>query len=268
MEKKKNIIVIILVIIIAILSGIIGFLLGVKNDDNNSLNTEEITESKQNDMDINEATKLVSKYITGLPGASILDQGLTQDVMMESTLTGYLEQDISKYSCSNFNTNDNGYITIDRVGDSYQCTDYAKAYDYDKLNEIYKQYYGNDKEMPKRNFTIYGSLYIYAYIPKENVFVNVINGFGPGSLLRYGIKKIENNSNSLNILVSYDNITFDIEGGNTPSFDQSISFTYEELMKENFGQELVDKYGNKMKDVEFVFEKENDNYILKSVNKK
>ena len=53
MENKKNIIVIILVVIITILSGVIGWLLGSKNNDvekdnDNSLNTEQVQENKEN----------------------------------------------------------------------------------------------------------------------------------------------------------------------------------------------------------------------------
>ena len=267
MENKKNIIIILLVIVIAILSGVIGFVLGNKNNDS-SLKVEEKNESKQDIINKDEAMKLVSKYITGFPNTSVLDEGLTQDVMMESTLTGLLQQDISKYSCSKFYTNENGYTIVDGVEDTYYCTDYANAYDYDKLNKIYKEYYGYDKEMPKRSFTTNNSMYVYSYISEENVFVYLSGAFGIQNLRCYGIKNVENDSNSLSILVSYDNITSDIGEGYIPSFDKSLSFTYEEVTKETFGQELVDKHGSKMSDVEFVFEKENNNYILKSVNKK
>ena len=46
-------------------------------------------------------------------------------------------------------------------------------------------------KLPKRSFTSNRYQYVYVYVPEENIFVDLVGGFGTTSYRYYGIKKMD-----------------------------------------------------------------------------
>lgn len=271
----KNVIITVLAILVLCLGGYLVYdkvIIKDNNkivDENNNINNEEKIEISKS-----EAMDLVSKYINGLSGNTILHLGMTEDVMMQSTLNKIEYKDTSNYSCSYLeqynNINENTITFEDGNGFDFYCDNSLNYFSYDALNKIYKEYYGKDKEMPKRNFSTNNNMYAYVLTKDEKGYIYLVTGFGPSTADYYGIKSISSTENNLKIMVGYASIEYEMGCDDCrciPDFDENLRFTYDEVRADNFGQKLVDDYGDKMKSVEFVFEKEDNHYILKSVNK-
>lgn len=218
--------------------------------------------------------------------------GYTENVKFELSYHNSFDK-TKKVKCSDYanvkKVDSNLYTLKGKYEDVYYCDKKTNAISYDDLNNSYKNLFGNDKDLERKNY------YPYVYNSEKAYFVELYpivgNPYQKENL--YGVQDIKVEDNKLVIDVGYAEFEY-VEGSidgdysscNIYSDDEErmaecisviedtvhfsttitnygkVSYTWDEFNDDNFIKSFKEKYLADLPTYTFVFEKENDNYIL------
>ena len=285
MEERNNntglvVLVTVLVMLVLVLAGFIVYdkVINKTNEPNTEENNKENNDSNDNitytDYDLDDAKKLVDKYYYNWG-----DFGSTTFEKMDDNDKMYLayvqlnKNEFTFANCKNLygnNSNatrtDYGEYNIFILNNEHVCNDESKFISYEKINNVYKTLFGSSNNMPRKAFGLGFDAIDYV----DNGFV-ILDFYGGGDwptpYIMYDVLSAKLSSeNKLTINVGYVKFNIDTEKSKpySPSFDSTI--TYKDI--ENIESSFIKDYSDKVTKLEFVFEKENANFVLKSFDKK
>ena len=260
---KKNIVIIILAILVL---GLGGYL--VYDKVLSSGNKEEIGDNEQQevDYDIIAAQYIIDSFLTSKT-INVIDRIVDTKLDEETKLAMAIantEPDFNSYSCADLfdvNTSYGEYRPVDQ----WTCiqSDIPNSYKYEDVNKQYKKFFGSSKEAQKQGVASYNG---YGYSKKKDVYATLSPLFGPirTKLYYYEAENAKIKGNELKIETSY--LTYHYAAmGVTDSFSYYIG---EALYENKTKDEVIKAYNDNKKSLPtltFVLEKENNNYVLKSV---
>ena len=267
---KKNIVIIILSVIILGLGGYLVYDKVIDKDVNNNNEEETNVEHKEEDYDLALAKELVDKYYDAYQAGSSFDN-MDETAMLKNAFFKAQKD----YSCKELYENDEratGYEFERDTGNpvSYRveiddkthllCGYYSHIVSYENMNKIYKELYGKNLEVEKQRFG-YRPTTIY-YDPKHDVFA--LSQFQGGSGYQeekfYDVKSAKIVEGQLIIDIGYEIFT-PCDGEKLCSSNYLKAFTYNTTMNES---DFIKENLNDFDTYRFVFEKEDDHYILNS----
>lgn len=291
MKKSKNGLMIVIVILSVIILALVGYIVYDKiSEDNKSENVQNnneegnknlISEDNKNEnvQNNNEEGKqnvnffdLAKEYINNIIELDtynlfnrLYEEGLSNDIKLSMALSD-LEKFEQKYTCDEVYTanyeEEYRPIGYEFYGCSVLNKEGVYSINYDQVNEDYKKLFGDMNDAPKE-IAYCDNSSICDYSEKINSYVKLdIQASGnPSYEYYYEIKDVKIDNNELKITILY--------------------LDYVELMNGSFVYNLndVDHIANNVEEVKqayndnkeklpsltFVFEKENQNYIIKSV---
>lgn len=244
----------------------------VDSNSNIESNSNNIPENKIDNLDVASAEKLLAKYHeTGIGRSIQYTKGFTTELKQYLAWANTVNKPKRKCSDS-FNVKlQSGETDVyyTKVGQSeFWCNSQTETISYDEINKTYKSLFGSKQEMPKSNFSNLISLYYYS--DKTNSFVKGYiwgTGVGPENIDGYAVKNVEVKDNQLLVNVAYvelnysddDHIEYRINGKTqTTKYPKNSTFkSYNE-----FANSVAKKHVNELPVYQYVFEKENDNYVL------
>jgi len=219
-----------------------------------------------------QAYELIQKY-EGSPNENIFVDGLTESTMFSTAISNVKNKYIYRIMASVLKNLDGvkkteyGYEIETTYGTiNIEEQSVINAYEYEGLNSAYKELYG--KTLEKKDFDM-GIVY-YKYFDVEDSFLEIVSPTGFYSIFKYAITNISTDKNKLIISVGYAIFDADIgneNGGFTSEIDSDKVFNLDELTADDFNKTLVDTYYDKLKNVDFIFEKQNNSYVLVSVSR-
>lgn len=264
-------IVVILIVLVLCLGGYLVYdkLLSNNNDNNtdNNITENNQEETKEEDYDLVEAKKLIDNILS-LDVYNILDRlsesGLTEDVKLSMAIVSTPAQQI--YTCNDafdVNTEYGGYRPTQT--DRWACDSNiaVDTYPYNDVNESYKKLFGSATVASKNG--VY-TIMAYDYSSKIDSFVALDPQFGPivGNLYYYDVEAAQLIDNQLIIEVSYLTYIY------TTLDAEDFTYTINDIQYTAMSEEEISKAYNDNKEIlphlTFTYEKENKNYVLKSVN--
>ena len=255
MENRKNIIVIILVVIIAVLSSIIGWLIGSKNNDiekdnDNSLNTEQVQENNENNLEsiANNLFDTISDVSSC--GEIVLDLGEDNKLVYNELQTDYLNRMVANSLFVNKKVN------IDET--NKENTKYF--INKDDFEFEYKSLFGHEV-----NFVLPQTFYsgFIKFDLSDNIYNGeIIYGIGCGgeAFGEYLLDKYELINNKFYLTVS---LVYSV-GENKYIVDPNVD-VLDENLETYTKEELLENYGDEIIKYKYTFNLKNDNYIFESI---
>lgn len=163
----------------------------------------------------------------------------------------------------NINSNDKCYTVDNKIDDCYDISDITTGYPAEKVENHIKEVFGKNTKI--EHMTI--KPYIYDITSKVYYAVGI--GYGAGNIVFENINKITTKDNNLYIYVHagstdiYNKVCYDIDIDNSTcvelkSNSQNGEIDYQQYMKDN-----KDKFAK----YKYTFEKEDNNYIIKGLEK-
>ena len=242
-----------------------------------------------------EAEKLITKYHYENTLSGVQPQynvGFNESIKFEVAYNNSKDKIKSK-NCADYadvkKSYDKYYTLKGEYEERYFCEKKADVISYEDLNNSYKSLFGSDKSITKENN------YPYIYSESKDSFVELfpISGNPYSWESVYGVQNVELVDNKLHISVGYIELE-NVEGppnGNYSKCDKyvyesdeyytcvdelenttyytaiiddvgRVSYTANEVFKDNFKKQFKDKYLSKLPTYTYVFDKEDDNYIL------
>lgn len=280
---KKNIVIIILIILILGLSGYLIYdklLLSTDNEviDNKESNNnkEENNNNKEDDEkdDLKNAKFILDKYLDS-DMHNIIERIAETKLNEETKLAIVINsiesdntEEFANYQCSELFESLGEYGSVSeafsKIG--WTCGDHGeipyKHYSYIRVNDKYKEFFGSLDEAPKQDILYDKEAYAYSDI--KDVYVKLTPQFGPiiSNSYYYEVEEVLTNDNEIKIKISY--LTYKVN-----LFVEEISYNInntEYLV--NSEEDLMEVYNNNknlLPVLTFVFENNNNNYILKYV---
>lgn len=266
MKKTTFIIVLLLIVII----GLVGYICYDKGVFGNTKETESVEETKIEEMDRDEAKKLLEKF--EISCGNIDSYG--ESNKFEAAISTLKKPD-AEYTCSELLSDE--LDKWKREGTSYsQSTDkynlyYCDSdtngkyglYSYDRVNEQYKNMF--DKTLDKVNNGM------YYYVKKYDGFVGLLWGDGTTGP-NIDIEEINKATISNNKLVinAYMELLYPDDNDNFTVGDTKVkcSDLMENKEVEKVKQEILDKYLDKVNNYDITFKVKGNNYIFENINKK
>ena len=283
MEKKSNkgLICLVVILFLAVL-GLGGYILYDK--DMFHLKKNDVTESTKTketevDYDLDKADELLGKY--GLSGKDkqkiswikAYQKGYPDDYKRWIVLDSIDTSGLDKIYCSDWYSDDQN--------DSNRCrtdvgvidkTEEVPVIPYDKANEVYKNMYG--EMMAKRSFSISDGFFAaYSYNQYHNSFIKSECGGcggtrGPQTRV-FKIKNAKISGNKLTVQVYAQVTNADYAYGNDA---EKITYRLGDIVleaktEEDATKEVIEKYLDKVDLYEVKFEKNKEDYMLKSLVK-
>lgn len=249
---KKNIVIIMLTVLVL---GLCGYLVYDKVLSNN------IEEVKEESYDLASAKFIIDSFLNANMYNiidRIVETKLDEDTKLAIAI-GSIES-LESYSCNELFDTTNGYYE----NNGAICSSYPNQYSYERVNARYKKIFGSLKEAPKKDL-----LYryeVYDYSDKKDVYVELEPQFGPiiPNLYYYEVKEAKINNNELKINISY--LTYKVNPLVEPEhISYKINNVEYTIEKEDNIKQIYSDNENSLPTLTFVFEKENNNYILKYV---
>jgi len=280
-EKNNNKIVIIVLAVLIPVVGICGWLLGSnlsKSDNPVKENNNEQKEEKPQDdeekeeqmqaISVEEAEKLIAKY--QFSNALIQGQfasGYTQEDKQALALLNASDK-LSTKDCSlYFDVQEDYNHDYALKGDErFCCSKKSNVISYEDLNQSYKELFGNKENILKENFYV-PELTVYKYDNKTSDFIETIpcaSGTYSENVDVYGVQSVEIENNQLVVNVGYILLegAIEIDYYQATIDNKTVTVSWDETRKENWKEDFKKKYLDKLPTYKYVFEKENDNYIL------
>lgn len=263
---RKNVIIIILVILILGLSGYLVYDKLLVSTDNEESNNDKKLEGET--FDLAEAKTIIDKYLNS-DMRNIIERieetNLDEETRLAMVLNS-LESDVN-YRCDELfeNVGEYGDIgsTFYRMG--WVCEQREDSqYTYSNVNEQYKKFFGSSENALKQNILYRYEAYAYSDI--KNLYVSLQPMFGPilSNSYYYEVKEALTTNSELKIKIAYltykENALLD-EKGISYEMD-NIEYTVD--TKDEIKQIYVQNE-QKLPTLTFIFENENDNYVLKRV---
>ena len=264
----KNVIITVLSIAVIVLGGYLVYdkVIDKEEKNNNEIKTPESNESI--DFDTVAAKKFIDELVD-LKVFNIFNQlsenGLTEENKLLIAIHKTSPQSI--YTCSDafdMNTSNNMEYRP-TANDHWGCysNQGISSYGYDLVNEQYKKLFGSSDDAKKVGIYITTA---YEYSSKIDSYVSLTPYFGPiiNNSYYYNIESAKITDNKLSIEISYL-AYFPV------SLDSEDEFSY--VLDGNTNTFNIDEIStvfnnnkNSLPHLIFNYEKENENYVLKSVN--
>ena len=278
MERERNNtgLVVAVTVLTMLVLGLAGFIVYDKVINNNTKepNNNEVNNNLDNNgddvtyinYDLNAAQDLINNYV--IDGAVY---GYDDTTKMELAYMYLDSSDFKTMSCKSLFDGVDGWKKQEYEGfyinDDYRgCEVETKTISYDKLNQSYKNLFGSEINIPKKNF------HLVTYSDKQNVFARVeLYASGGDADPCFGMDKVMSAKLSSDgiLTIIYGDVAFcpcrDDEKL-CPTFDVDESIVYDDFydVEENFFK----KYEDQVTKWEFTFEKDNGHFVLKSLEKK
>lgn len=276
MDRNTKVIIAVAVVLIPVF-GILGWVLGVEfankedkatGDDRNK--QEEVIEV----LSIEEAEVLLEKYHANI--YSQYNAGYTEDLKQYLAIKNtkmFEEKRCNEVYDVTTNEYGDDYITL-IDGEERCCADEVVTLKYDDVNTTYKSLFGSKNDMPKT--TSMNLLTVYNFVEEIDSFATTYicnSGIANQNVELYDVFEVELVDNQMIVSVHY--LEF-IEGMND-NYDSvySVTIGYEELefevdelmnddweVKEEVTNELLEQHGDKLPVYKYIFEKENNNWVL------
>lgn len=271
----KNIVITILTVLVLCLGGYLVYdKVSEKNDKKieDNMSKENLDSSGEEALDTYVAKEFIDKIIDSKV-FNILDKLSENGLSEENKISlAIARSGVSvAYSCQDafdiFNENNEYRISNQRWG-CYKESQIS-SYTYDNVNQQYKKLFGSSKNAEK--IGIYTTI-AYEYSNKINAYVALDAYFGPivSNEYYYNIESAIINDNKLNIVISYLSYFYK----NLDSYlnkDSNSEVVYklrgkEYTVKMNEVSTVFDNNKEALPHLTFSYEKQDGNYILKSVN--
>lgn len=266
MEERKNntgLIVLITVLVMLVL-GMGAFIIYDKVINKiNEPNSEENNNDKitYTDYDLESAKTLIAKYYIRDRGVSTFDKMDDNDKALIA---------FHKLNDSSFNTatcqsiyGKNEYWYKDTFMGCQSPYD-VRTFDYEIINKEYQKLFGNNENLKKQDFEN------MEYINDKNIFVELMYFAGGDAIwphIMYDVLSAKLSSED-KLIINVGYVKFDVDTEKeeiySPSFDSTI--TYKDV--DDIESSFITDYSDKVTKLEFVFEKENGNFVLKSFTRK
>lgn len=282
MEKNNKGLMVLVIILSLLVVGLFGYIvydkvIDVEEDNNKVSDNKEEDNNKVADND-NINFDLARGYINDLIDLGTYDlfdrlseEGLSDNVKLSMALSGS-DNFVQSYTCGEAFTSNyaegNEYRPVGH--ERWACSVINKepvySIEYDSVNFVYKSLFGNIGDVPKK--IEYCSNTMCDYSTKTNSYVRLImqaSGL-PFYSYYYNVKNVEVNDNELKIKISYLTYT-NIYIISEETFDISY-YLNDKVYEVNNKADIKKAYYDNEKtlpSLTFVFEKENQDYILKSV---
>lgn len=277
-NKVKNAIIIILAVLVLGLSGYLVYEKMLSND--NNVEEENKQESKEESYDLVKAMELIDDYYYfGLNGSSF-SAGYTEDAKMYLANVNVAQKDISKIYCndvynnkSNVNNMHQYQVHLDDNLTGFCQVDFStKIISYESFSNAYKELFGKDKQLPKKDFK-FGAT-IYDYDGERNSFVELTcncGGIAPFATEIYGVKSAKIiNDNKLIVDVGRIEVSWNDNFEGTVVIDilgQNLNYNLSEVNSPVFKRQFLNQYLDKLDTYKFTFFEENGVYKLESMVK-
>lgn len=276
MDKNTKVIIAVAIVLIPVF-GILGWVLGtefankedkIMSDDTNK--QEEVVEA----LSIEEAETLLEKYHADF--YSQYTAGYEEDLKQYLAIKNTKKWEEKKCNeVYNVTTNEYGddYITL-IDGEERCCNDEVITLKYADVNANYKSLFGLQEDMPKTTFM--NLLTVYNYVEEIDSFAVTYvcnSGIANPNVELYDVYAVEIIDNQMIISVHYvefvegmdDNydVVYSVELGN-----EDVEFAVDELMNDewevnkNVTDKFFEQYGNKLPVYKYVFEKDDNNWVL------
>lgn len=262
---KKNLVITILLIIVLCLG---GYLVFDKVIDKKEEKVKDPIPKEDVELDTAIAEKFIDELIN-LDVFNILDRlsenGLTEENKLSIAIAK--TKGSNSYSCNDaFDMNENNNSEYRPVSNKkWGCglQDRVSSYSYDLVNEQYKALFGS---LENANKTGIYTTNAYEYSSKINSYVSLNPYFGPivRNSYYYNIESAKVTDNKLNIEISYLSYFPSTLGSNT-EFKYTIDGNTKTFNKDEISS-VFNTNKSSLPRLTFSYEKENENYILKSVN--
>lgn len=277
----KNLIITILSILVLGLGGYLVYDKALDKDVKEEVK-EESSKQESKNFDLAEAKKLVDKYTLDFLFWENMFQGTMSEDDKIYLAIKYTESTNIDYTCSEafpgskFENGSYVFTQDNSKGTCYDNNEYGEEYTYDSLNKVYKELFGNNKEIPKK--MISGVVCSkYAYSEKYDAYINVSGGCG-GAYYQssyYDVFSANETSDTLEIIINYvefrfneydkkyyvsqnTNINVSVDDPHDVT-DEQIKNLYDRAIKE-LDEDEIPKY-------KFTFKKSDTGYYLDSIIK-
>ena len=259
---KKNIFIIILSVIVLGLGGYLYYDKVIDKGVNEEVK-EEVSKEENKEFDLAEAKKIIDRYsVDNFFMIKILNDKMTEDDKIILTIFNSETSNVN-YSC--------GDAFSGKTEELERCSDPINiAYDYEKLNKLYKELFGNKQDLPKK--MVSSGVSSYSYSEKYNSYMYLSSAGGYGPIFTYydvtgGIEKdgiLEINVNYMTGELGEDDKRIYVENTNinVPIIDDT-NVTNEEI-KNLYNKALSE---NEIPKYKFTFKKSDTGYYLDSIIK-
>ena len=277
----KNVIITILAILVLCLGGYLVYDKVLDKDVKEEVK-EESGKQESKDFDLAEAKKLVDKYTLNFLFWEKMFQGtMSEDAKMYLAMQ-YTNASEIDYTCkeafpeSKF---ENGSYVIeesDLKGTCYDDYESAKEYTYNNLNVVYKELFGNRKEMPKKMVSSF-LCPSYAYSEKYGAYIDVTGGCGGAyyQSSHYDVASAVETNETLEVVVNYIEFVFtewDKKYSVSQNANINISVEYASHVTDEQRKTLYDRAVKELDEDEipkykFKFKKSDTGYYLENIVK-
>ena len=257
---KKNIIIIVLTLITVSLGVCVGILL-----------TKDSSKPKEEIVDIATAKSLLDKYVCNNGFScyfSDLLNGITYEEKFNIAYRNLNESDIIllKDNMPDDVVKDEYSYSIDN---QYISDEYYKI-DYNKINEVYKSLFGSNQELSKTE-NVHGTLSYFKYYSNLNSYLQyiIIGGLsGIADKEIYEVSNVKFENNTLRVTVLYGRLVAE-DGLESVSYyypEAKKRYSSSEIENKEFNQQFITDNKDYLNTALFIFEKDNNNYILKNIS--
>lgn len=250
MAKENKRLTILALILAIIVIGLGGYITYDKLLSKDRIKDNIIEKPEEKDYDLTEADKLVSIY------AGLLTY---REIDMEYDYKKHINENYYKAMIAYNNLSDDKKTVIKLEPCGYEVESYE--IEYDDLNESYKYLFGKNENIEKQNY--YSPMQpAIRYDEATNKYTEsgVWCRSGASYFHGYKVNTAKVSGNTLKVNVSYSSLTYSAHGpGRSPY--TGIEYNYDERQK------YVDNESQQFDKYEFIYEYEDDHYILKEIVK-
>lgn len=273
-EKKSNGLLVVIAVLFLIIGGVGGYFISTSFLNEKKLVKNPNNEEIEVDYDLTKAEELVSKYhyfsLHDVEPTNLSDYNIIFPIVMQNI-------DISKFkkeSCDKLYKNsdkakyDNDAYIVYRSNNTTEevgyCEDSAYIIPYNDVNSVYKDLFGQNKNLPKINILSEVSASYEETIDSYVWGLACRCGGTSVDEFFYKVKSAKVKGNKLVVTSAYATL----DGNSMEYYDITIDgvgylkFTNDEVDKSTFESEFMNKYIDKLKTYEYTFEKENNHYVL------
>ena len=286
-KKNNPILIIIIFILLAIIIGggifVYTKYIAPSNNKNasNPRTTNNEASGKEQDYDLVKAKELIDKYYVSYLSDNIFTDGITLATKNRIALKNISSEYKSENNCdvlyennSNARKEGTGYgVTLNPTLEELKgkinaggCDlGSADTYKYEDVNNVYKALFGKNENVSKSDFMYY--IGPYDYIEDKAIFV-LLNARGGGAIgphfTTYGVQSAKIIGEKLIVDVGYIGVDVpsSIKLGN-----EEVTITEEDVQKDTFEKDFLDKYLDKLDTYEFTFKYEDDHYVFVNMKK-
>ena len=275
-KKNNPILIVVIVVLLAIIvgGGIFIYTKYVSNSDNKVVNKPVNEEIKIPSITKEESKKLVDTYyFAGRSLSTNLFTAAVNDEAKKSIAIKNIYEGAKVISCEQIS----GFAKKDGtcINDERHIVTWGRTIDYDTLNNEYKYLFGKQSsDIPKENIKSLNEITTWEYDSSNNNFLEtyIITGFEHAdSHIIYDVKDYSQDAEKLIVKVGYisidpkeenDKVTYLAKVG-----VEEITYSSEEVEKDNFDKEFISKYLDRLDTYELTFRYEDDHYVFESIKK-